>query len=137
MSSKPHYVFVYGSLLSGLYNHYHLNEAKLLGEATSATHSYSMWVGHTKSFPFLIEGSEKAYGELYEVNEDTLRKLDVLESHPNFYQRFSRVFECRGVYITAWVYMFQNSVQKMERVYGNDWKKFLETQKEQKAAATH
>jgi gamma-glutamylaminecyclotransferase len=78
-------VFVYGSLRKGFGNHRLLEESTYIGEATTYP-SYTML--HLGGFPGLVaEGSTPIKGEVYEVDDYTLARLDRLESHPDFYER--------------------------------------------------
>jgi len=73
-----HTVFVYGTLMSGFWNHRLLEEgkAKSLGKATVDGTMYGM------SVPIVdIKGKGIVHGELYQVGDQTLAKLDRLEGH--------------------------------------------------------
>ncbi len=99
---KKHFVFVYGSLMSGFGNHYHLENSKLLMSA--ATTLRRMKLIDLGAFPGVVKATtipdspqEQARfkslfspikGEVYEVSEDTLHKsLDRLEGNGRFYTR--------------------------------------------------
>jgi len=77
-------VFVYGSLRRGFSNHRFLESASYLGEATTAPHYRLVSLG---AFPGMTPGLSVVRGEVYEVDADTLRRLDALEGHPHFYRR--------------------------------------------------
>lgn len=99
-------VFTYGSLKRGFQNHSFLEGSRFVAEATSADRSYYMWSGGY--FPFAAECASGAAvrGEVFEVDEATLARLDRLEGHPQFYCRRERKFDCDdGVERTAWVYL--------------------------------
>lgn len=79
-------VFVYGTLLRGHGNHRLLERARFLGNAVTATANWTML--HLGGFPGIVHsGSTRITGELYEVDDATLARLDQLEGHPNFYER--------------------------------------------------
>lgn len=116
-----HLVFVYGSLKKGFHNHRLVKRADLdLGAATTAQ-SYLMLGGF--SFPFLIDPATLARktdlsdvigrvrGEVYEVDDATLARLDLLEGHPEFYKR--ELVEVRPEDhpepVMAWVYFLQDA----------------------------
>jgi gamma-glutamylcyclotransferase (GGCT)/AIG2-like uncharacterized protein YtfP len=78
-------VFVYGTLKVGFGNNYLLAAGTYVGKAVTEP-KYTMYsAGH---FPYVrIGGSQKIQGEVFEVNEVTVRQLDQLEQHPNWYKR--------------------------------------------------
>ena len=97
-------VFVYGTLKKGFGNHRLLEKAHFLGEA---------YLRRTKmvdlgAYPAVITGGKKdVMGEIYQVDDETLARLDRLEGHPSFYERrqvkvFS-VFQNVDTFI-AWCY---------------------------------
>jgi gamma-glutamylcyclotransferase (GGCT)/AIG2-like uncharacterized protein YtfP len=82
-------VFVYGTLKKGYGNHYLLKNSKFVGEATSV--SNWLMIGKDMAFPYLIKRDHNngkiIKGEVYEVDEDTLKKLDILEGVPTHYKK--------------------------------------------------
>lgn len=73
-------VFVYGSLKKGYHNHHYLKSSKFLGNATiEGATLYNMGI----SFPCMkIDNSENViYGEVYEVDYNTLKNVDLLEGY--------------------------------------------------------
>lgn len=101
-------VGVYGTLKTGYSNHRLLKDSDFVG------------TGKTKSeYPLEVEGlpylhdkegvGENVTLELYDVNPDTLRRLDMLEGHPNFYKRRVIPVSMHDWSTThAWVYFVQN-----------------------------
>ncbi len=94
MSYKKHrekkLVFVYGTLLSDLPNHYLLFDSVCLGNAKTVDKMKLTVSG----IPFLSKKEEvsRIVGEVYEVTEDVLKTLDKLEGYQgknvtNFYER--------------------------------------------------
>ena len=81
----PALVFVYGTLLSGEGNH------DVLGGARCVGHGRTLPVFELRDlgdYPGLLEGGSQAVlGEVYEVDEETLRVLDDFEDHPRLYRR--------------------------------------------------
>jgi gamma-glutamylcyclotransferase (GGCT)/AIG2-like uncharacterized protein YtfP len=78
-------VFVYGTLLSGEPNHRLLDDRDLVGPARTEARFTLFNFG---AFPAMVEGGETAVtGEVYEVDAQTLARLDRLEGHPKFYCR--------------------------------------------------
>jgi len=85
-------VFVYGTLKRGRSNHAsYLGDSRFIGEAH--TSKPFMMFGH--GFPLArlpipkdnTWFAGKVKGEIFEVSMDTIRRLDSLEGHPNFYKR--------------------------------------------------
>lgn len=82
------FVFVYGTLMKGGYNHYllELYDSKLISEATTTEKFTMISMG---SFPALLSNGETTiHGEVYSIDERTLSMLDELET-PYGYQRRS------------------------------------------------
>lgn len=91
-------IFVYGSLLSGLHNHFRLEaDSTLLGPARTVRTDYTMVTAEGSGFPFTLRPSEgradctpsAITGELYQATEPgedcaLIRQLDGLEGHPNW-----------------------------------------------------
>jgi gamma-glutamylcyclotransferase (GGCT)/AIG2-like uncharacterized protein YtfP len=78
-------VFVYGTLLAGESNHRLLDRAEFVGEAETEVGFTMLDLG---SFPGVVRAGEgRVVGEVYQVDERTLAKLDQLEGHPYFYRR--------------------------------------------------
>ncbi len=81
-------LFVYGTLKKGMCNHHYLKNAKFLGKAV--TKAPFPMIAPMKWYPYLLDQQGKGYrveGELYEVDEETLAKIDELEEYPSYYTR--------------------------------------------------
>ncbi len=89
-------IFVYGSLKHGFSNHSLLSkfsDTQFLGKAI--TEDKFKMVGYSSgTFPYLVKESVplqvdavQIHGELYEISEECLARLDKLEGHPDFYTR--------------------------------------------------
>lgn len=80
-------LFVYGTLKQNYSSHSKLKGSKYLGEATTAN-PYLLLQSTTKQFPFLVSVPVAPItGELYEINDSTLRSLDFYEGHPDYFKR--------------------------------------------------
>ena len=77
-------VFVYGTLKKGYGNSGLLSGAKFLGVDAVEDHLLILPSFFPYAFPWK---SGTIYGEVYEVDEPTLRSLDRLEGYPTHYQR--------------------------------------------------
>lgn len=98
-------VFVYGSLKRGFHNHRLLENSKFLGPAKT-TAEYEMFPLAGGAFPVIVPGNYAINGELYEVDETTLKLLDRLESNGSMYQR--EVTDIPSHDQLAWVYVFMH-----------------------------
>jgi gamma-glutamylcyclotransferase (GGCT)/AIG2-like uncharacterized protein YtfP len=101
-----HRVFVYGSLKRDFYNNWFLTESRFVGDRLTQDETFVMcslggFPGVIKSF----NGGEGAsiYGELYEVDDHTLTRLDMLESNGRFYNR--ELVGLRDETDPAWMYI--------------------------------
>lgn len=78
-----HLVFVYGTLKKGFSNHHFLKDQEYLGKAEIKGTMISL-----RHFPGVcLVGNDDILGEVYEINDETLKRLDHLEGHPSFYKR--------------------------------------------------
>ena len=99
-------IFVYGTLKKGYGNNSLLNNSKFIGEAIT-TEKYALY---KSGIPFVIKDEKisQIHGEVYEVAPDTLKVLDDLEGHPDWYNReeiFVYLKENRKK-IKAWIYFY-------------------------------
>ena len=76
-------IFVYGTLKRGYGNNRLLSGCEFLGEAVTAP-KYDL---KARGIPFLVHGNYAVHGEVYEADEETVYRMDLLEGHPNFYHR--------------------------------------------------
>lgn len=78
-------VFTYGSLKRGYYNNCLLSEAAFINEGATANAEFTMYDG---GFPYVrTGGSGSIFGEVWEVDDHTLSRLDQLEGVPHHYVR--------------------------------------------------
>ncbi|HHX75244.1 MAG TPA: gamma-glutamylcyclotransferase [Firmicutes bacterium] len=108
-------IFVYGTLMKGLSNHYLLQEAKFICPAT--LNGYGLYCV-TPDFPGIVPMHGAAVrGEVYEVNNKTLEHLDALEAEGALYVR--QKAECTlgdGTLIQAYVYVWRGKTSKNDFV---------------------
>lgn len=87
MSDNRHRVFVYGTLKRGIHNHHLLEKSEFIGNAYTVD-TFKMY---TVGFPIIMpaDGPDAwaVYGEVYDVDDDTLKRLDNLESEGSMYLR--------------------------------------------------
>lgn len=86
-----HLLFVYGTLQRGESNHRLLARSRFVGTARTPPAYTLLDLG---GFPAVVEGGATAVeGEIWEVDDATLRLVDRLEDHPRFYRRVTVVLD--------------------------------------------
>ena len=123
---KAFYVFVYGSLLKGEYNHnYYLNDSKYIGEAK--INNYKLY--DLGSYPGIKPENEvSVLGELYLVDYNELVELDVLEGNGSLYNRKIVKCDSKRNQFCAYTYEYNHSIEgKLEiplscQPYSHNWK---------------
>lgn len=118
-------VFVYGSLRRGECNHRVLAGARMIAAAQTSPRFRLVDLG---AYPALLAGGATAVlGEVYEVDGETLERLDRLEGHPTFYRREPMVLDNDQI---AYVYVFVGNVPGRAReVPSGDWREHREKSK--------
>ena len=107
-----HNLFTYGTLKRGFSNNHLLDGAEYVGTAKTLE-KYSLL---ESGIPFVFKGESVShiYGELYQVNDQTLKVIDRLEGHPEWYQREEvGVLTEDGVTVTAWLYFYPEKRGKL------------------------
>jgi len=123
-----HKVFVYGSLLSELGNHRLLAESKLLGNAITPPEFIMIDLGSYPGVIHVIEGGSTIIGEVYEVDDFTMTRLDRLEgyneNHPSdgLYNRMKIPTEFGEAFIYTFNGMFGRS--PIHPIENGDWKSY-------------
>lgn len=97
------HVFVYGTLLSGLHNHYLLKDSLFIGYFESKQKMSMFCSGIPYVFTRPAKYSIK--GEIYEVDDTVLARLDSLEGHPHWYKRSKKWFTNGVLEKRAWIYI--------------------------------
>ena len=115
---RPGALFVYGSLLSGERNHRVLEGAHFIGEARTAPRFSLHDLG---SYPAMVaHGTHAIAGEIYEVDELTLARLDTFEGHPSYYERCTTALEDGGM---AETYLLpRDQAGRAPRIGSGDWR---------------
>ena len=105
-------LFTYGTLMQGFSNHYLLKRAEWVG-AAKTLEKYSLYESGIP-FVFKDESVSHIYGELYLVDELTLKIIDRLEGHPVWYRREEvQVITEKEVNVTAWLYFYPEKRGKL------------------------
>jgi len=81
-------VFVYGTLKHGYINHCVIKGSRFICEGITDKPYLLLGLG----LPFMVNDSNdfnsvRVSGEVYDVSNETLESLDILEGHPNLYKR--------------------------------------------------
>jgi gamma-glutamylcyclotransferase (GGCT)/AIG2-like uncharacterized protein YtfP len=119
-------VFVYGSLLSGLGNHGLLEDATFLGKTKTPRGFAMLDLGW---FPGVIHSDvheAPVLGEVYEVDDDTLKRLDRLEGYRHeepdsgLYNKATIETE----FGEAIIYIYNNHYGRGNIVSDGDWRSY-------------
>lgn len=150
LTTHPHLVLVYGSLMSRMHNHPLLDGAVSVGPTLTDETHFSMF--SAGGFPMVAgpstagdyDNSERAgvVGELYAVSDATLARLDALEHHPHWYRRervdLDPAFDPSGEG-SAWMYVMADahSIRDTPMVPNGDWRTYCaRDQRRARPAAT-
>lgn len=131
---KDQLVFVYGTLKKGGWNHRLLRNSNFIDYAKTVEPFYMVNLNGPTGFPFVVSGDLRSddykgsvLGEVYSVDELTLKKLDALEGYPNLYlrEKFDLKLTTDGTSVSAFMY-FQNAsyfrlYHTLRYVVSRDW----------------
>tara|TARA_R100001443_G_scaffold17872_1_gene28502 strand:+ start:15980 stop:16570 length:591 start_codon:yes stop_codon:yes gene_type:complete len=106
------HLFVYGSLKNGGGNHsYYLGDSKFIQHYKLEGHAL-VDLGH--GFPYIIQDKKSfVYGEVYEVDKETIEKIDLLEGVPYLYRRVLTNYELNGTMEIAGLYYYLSLLEDM------------------------
>ena len=106
-------VAIYGSLKRGFYNHHLMMGSEFIGEdCLGGFNLYSLG-----AFPGVKRGKGQLHVEVFTVDPLCFERLDVLEDHPNWYQR-EQVTTKFGL---AWIYLYLPEVDNQLQVTSGNW----------------
>ncbi len=100
-------IFIYGQLRTGMYFHDEFlgkGQSTFLGKAHTGK-DYSLYI---EALPSMVkETSETGVkGELFEVNDEVLERLDKLENHPEVYKReLITIYTDKGEEVKAFAFI--------------------------------
>lgn len=129
-TTQKHRVFVYGTLKRGNGNHHLLSRSEFIGKATTAP-EFRLLSAFRNVFPYLVPGDKSIIGEVFEVDDETLRHLDQLEGYRpgaknNHYNRVTIPVNVGGEAMDVLVYVLnvdmEEDLSKYDEFPGNDWK---------------
>jgi gamma-glutamylaminecyclotransferase len=133
MYPSKHMVFVYGSLKRGFGNHRFLEHSTFIGTAVTVQHNFCMHPLHG-SFPAVTIGPDDSYsitGELYEIDNQTLKQIDMLESNGVLYTRqLVSVYNGTDV-VEAWIYLMPDNDKFVTNSMVNRYDRYVHTDFEQ------
>ncbi len=115
-------IFVYGTLRKGFGNHRLLENAEFLGTGRTKE-KYKMTAN---GIPFVSKNEPVSYiiGEVYKIDDKTLKRLDELEGHPDWYKREKvKIILETGKEVEAWIY-FNEVSEGRYLIKSGDFKKF-------------
>lgn len=122
-----HIVFVYGTLRKGESNHHVIDGATLLEECSwTSGELYDTGAG----YPAMFESSDRVvYGEIYEVDDTYLSRIDVLEGfqegrRANLYDRVIQTVHSKEETYDAITYIMKTRVSSFGRIDSGDWVKY-------------
>ncbi len=105
MKSK---IFVYGTLMKNMRNHYYLEDSTYMGEAE--IFGYEMYdLGY---YPGIVKGNGIIKGEVYEVTEDIMKKIDILENEGNLYLKK----EENTLFGKVYIYVYNKTLNNMKKI---------------------
>ncbi len=107
-------VFVYGTLMSGNYNHFYLGSAEFMG--AGAVSGFDLY--QVNSYPGAVRSAAGTIrGELYAVDAKTLQMLDLLESEGSLYLRETvSVRLDGGGSADSYIYIWNGDIADCEKV---------------------
>jgi gamma-glutamylcyclotransferase (GGCT)/AIG2-like uncharacterized protein YtfP len=110
-------VFLYGTLKRGQRSHHLLKDQRFLGEARTAA-VYRLF--DTGRYPCLVEAADgvNVHGEIWEVSDEVLLKLDAWENVPELYSRKPITLEDWKE--PVWAYVYNGDVSGFKDC-GNRW----------------
>ncbi|MFH7832534.1 gamma-glutamylcyclotransferase family protein [Bacillus luti] len=119
-----HRVFVYGTLRRGQTNAHYMQGATCIVDIAWA---YGKLFDTNEGYPAMVcSHEEKVYGEVYEVNDDILKKLDELEEYTgnaetDLYDRITKTVYTADKEIDAYVYIAQDKQMLKKSIDSGDW----------------
>lgn len=79
-------LFVYGTLKKGFPLESNLKDAEYIGEAVTRKANFSIDT-HNEAWPAMLLGDYHIKGEVYQINQQIIDRLDVVEGVPHLYER--------------------------------------------------
>ena len=118
-------LFVYGTLLKGLERASILSESRYLGTVVIQARMYDLG-----SYPGIIDGEGQVIGEIYEIDQVTLNKLDKVEGYIPDEPKGSRHVRKEVKIVSTEVddtviaYFYNQQVEESGRILSGDYRKY-------------
>lgn len=116
-------IFVYGTLKKDKDSHFLLQEgySKYIGEAILK--GYKMYdLGEFPAIKKTINKNSKIYGEVYDIDKETLLDLDALESEGYLYDRIEEEITINDKKDKAYVYTFKKKINlPRKKIKSGNW----------------
>ncbi|MDM5428109.1 MULTISPECIES: gamma-glutamylcyclotransferase [Bacillus] len=119
-----YHVFVYGTLRKEQTNAHYMQGATCIADEAW---TYGKLFDTNEGYPAMIcSNEEKVYGEVYEVNDDVLQKLDELEEYTgnaetDLYDRITQSVFFADREINVYVYVAQNERMLQKLIISGNW----------------
>ena len=115
------FVFVYGTLKRGKRANFLLSRGKFVGDGV--VKGYEMYI--VRDYPGIVKGKGKVRGEVYEVDAETLKKLDEYEGVPLYYERIEDIVELeKGRKVKAYLYLYKGDVKGLKKAELNEKREY-------------
>lgn len=112
-------IFVYGTLRKGECRNYLLEDSQFIGYARAK----GFLLYNIGAFPGMVEGGGEVVGEVYEIHESLLEKLDLVEGAPDLFRReLIEVTLENGQTISAYAYIYNRKIDNKLLIPSGDWK---------------
>tara|TARA_R110002074_G_scaffold141374_1_gene287809 strand:- start:738 stop:1169 length:432 start_codon:yes stop_codon:yes gene_type:complete len=106
---KERLVFVYGTLKHGFHNHVLLENDMFISKGVT----HEAYLMTESGIPYVSESIQysKIQGEIYLVSRESMDMLDMLESHPTWYERkIVTINTDDGIDFDCWLYFNEKSM---------------------------
>lgn len=110
-------LFTYGTLKKGFKNHKLIENSKYID--TGKIVGFDLY--DLGPFPGIKEGTEEVFGEIYEIDRETLKRIDRLESEGILYNRETVDVVTEDSHLTAMTYILNIDVNNTKRIH-REWR---------------
>ncbi|QKR00469.1 gamma-glutamylcyclotransferase [Metallosphaera tengchongensis] len=123
------YIFVYGSLRYGFELHHYLRRSRFVG--LGYAEGFEMY--NLGGYPGVVKGDGRVWGEVYEINQETLARLDQVEGYEGLeddlyvretttvYFDEQRQHKLSGVYL----YIYNQPTKEKDQITSGDYSRWI------------